>query len=283
MITATWCENRPLIVGIPRRSGEWSTESSWTSVARWMSSTIAARVTARGSAAPAPVACALSNSSVGRNSFPFMRRRCSLTSAMIGKSAAMSRRSSSTTRSSCPATGRWMSGRVTRASCWVTSARLGERLDPLAHVHEPDVRGEHAAVELSRLRNLHPGVAVRLLDLLLEDHRAEIHEVPAHGRLVADFHLGVLGLHQLALLGHRLGRHQHRERRLGPPVFRIMLDHALVHRPRLVPQVGAQQRVGELEVAIDQPRLVAGLERELDLLLAVTHAVGLEPQDLVHE
>src|SRR5207249_1878656 len=158
MFTATWCENRPLIVGIPRRSGEWSTESSWTSVARWMSSTIAARVTARGSAAPAPVACALSNSSVGRNSFPFLRRRCSLTSAMIGKSAAMSRRSSSTTRSSCPATGRWMSGRVTRASCWVTSARLGERLDPLGHVHEPDVRGEHAAVELSCLRALPLGL-----------------------------------------------------------------------------------------------------------------------------
>src|SRR2546421_99878 len=242
MITATWCENRPLIVGIPRRSGEWSTESSWTSVARWMSSTIAARVTARGSAAPAPVACALSSSSVGRNSFPFMRRRCSLTSAMIGKSAAMRRRSSSTTRSSCPATGRWMSGRVTRASCWVTSTRLGERLLELgdrfveqAHLLESDAQvvmrleirlvdvlvdplpeARQHVLEVALLvargllvRDLHPGVAVRLLDLLLEDHRAEIHEVPAHGRLVADLHLGVLGLRQLALLRHRLERHQH--------------------------------------------------------------------------
>src|SRR5438046_10748071 len=34
MITATWCENSALSVGIPRRSTEWSTESSCTRVAR---------------------------------------------------------------------------------------------------------------------------------------------------------------------------------------------------------------------------------------------------------
>ena len=56
---------------------------------------MAASVTLRGSAAPA--AWPLSSNSVGRNNFPFMRRRCSFTSAMIGKLAAMMRRSSSTT------------------------------------------------------------------------------------------------------------------------------------------------------------------------------------------
>src|SRR3989449_5896283 len=53
MITAIWCENSALVVGMPRRSTEWSTESSCTSVARWISSTTAASVTARGSSPPA--------------------------------------------------------------------------------------------------------------------------------------------------------------------------------------------------------------------------------------
>src|SRR5439155_1394631 len=44
MITATWWENSALMVGIPRRSTEWSTESSCTRVARWISSTTAASV-----------------------------------------------------------------------------------------------------------------------------------------------------------------------------------------------------------------------------------------------
>src|SRR6266699_1910987 len=149
MITATWCEKRALIVGIPRRSTEWSTESSCTRVARWISSTTAASVTVRASSAPD--ARWLSSSRVGRNSFPFIRSRCSLTRAMMGKSAAMMRRSFSATSSSSPATGRWISPSETGASCWLTSFRLGERLGPLADVFEPDVHREHAAVQLSRL------------------------------------------------------------------------------------------------------------------------------------
>src|SRR5947208_13217245 len=157
MITATWCENRALIVGIPRRSTEWSTESSCTSVARWISSTTAASVTARASSAPD--ARSLSSSSVGRNSLPFIRRRCSLTSAMIGKSAAMMRRSSSATRSSSLATGRWMSASATGATCWLTSLHLGERPRPGADVLEADIHGEHPAVQVPRLH---------LFSLLLE-------------------------------------------------------------------------------------------------------------------
>src|SRR5256712_5792071 len=148
MITATWCENRALMVGMPRRSAEWSTESSCTRVARWISSTTAASVTARGGGSAPPAAWWLSSSSVGRNSLPFIRGRCSLTSAMIGKSAAMIRRSSSTTRSSGAATGRWMSRRATGATCWLTSLHLGERFHAAAHVHEPDVHGEDASVQL---------------------------------------------------------------------------------------------------------------------------------------
>src|SRR5256885_90075 len=72
MITATWCENRALIVGIPRRITEWSTESSCTRVARWISSTTAASVTVRASSAPD--ARWLRRSRVGRNSLPFMQQ-----------------------------------------------------------------------------------------------------------------------------------------------------------------------------------------------------------------
>src|SRR6266702_3412359 len=142
MMTATWWENSALMVGMPRRSTEWSTESSCTSVARWISSTTAASVTARGSSAPA--AWWLSSSSVGRNSLPFIRSRCSLTSAMNGKSAAMMRRSSA-------ATGRWMSRNVTGATCWLTSLRAGERLGALPDVHEANVHREHTAVQIARL------------------------------------------------------------------------------------------------------------------------------------
>ena len=51
MMTDTWWLNSELTVGIPRRSTEWSTESSCTRVARWISSTTAARVMVRGSRA----------------------------------------------------------------------------------------------------------------------------------------------------------------------------------------------------------------------------------------
>src|SRR6266550_3174836 len=147
MITATWCEKRALSVGMPRRSTEWSTESSCTRVARWINSTTAASVTARESSEP--VAWLESSSSVGRNSFPFIRTRCSFTWAMIGKSAAMMRPSSPATRSRSPATGRWRSRSATGATCWLMLLRLGERLGALAHVPESDVHGEHPAVQVA--------------------------------------------------------------------------------------------------------------------------------------
>src|SRR5882672_475589 len=158
-MTAIWCENSALSVGRPRRSAEWSTESSCTSVARWISSTTAASVTARGSLPPA--ARWLSNNRVGRNSFPFMRSRCSFTSLMIGKSAAMIRRSSSTTCSSSAATGPCTSRSAIRGSATgeLMLPRLGERLGALLHVEEPDVHREHAAVQVAR---------VGLLALLLQ-------------------------------------------------------------------------------------------------------------------
>src|SRR5713226_4336852 len=67
---------------------------------------------------------------------------------MIGKSAAMMRRSSSATRSRGAATGRWMSRSATGATCWLTSLCLGEGFHTAAHVHEPDVHGEDASVQL---------------------------------------------------------------------------------------------------------------------------------------
>src|SRR2546430_7091880 len=80
-----------------------------------------------------------------------MRRRCSLTSAMMGKSAAMIRRSSATTRSSSSATGRWMSRRETGATCWLTSLGPGERSSALADVPKADIHGEDAPVQGPRL------------------------------------------------------------------------------------------------------------------------------------
>ena len=62
-----------------------------------------------------------------------------------------------------------------------------------------------------------------------------------------------------------------------------MLGDTLVHRPRLVGEVAAQQGVRELDVRVDQFDLVTRLERKLHLLLAVPDAVGIEPQDLVHQ
>src|SRR6266705_3220039 len=407
MMTATWWENSALMVGMPRRSTEWSTESSWTKVARWISSTTAASVTARGSSAPA--AWRLSSSSVGRNSFPFIRSRWSLTSAMIGKSAAMMRRSSPATRSSSAATGCWMSRNETGATCWLTSLGARERLGALAHVHEPDIHREHAPVQVARLRLLAqrlegpaqpvedphallvarrrqlqratqdrlrhavralldeahaerlraPELALgrpqRLLQLgdglvhqahllerdaevvvrlevglvdvlvdpllearehvlevlllvarrllvchlharvargqfLVEDHRAQVHELTlVRRRFVAHLQLRVLGrgppFRRLPLRRgrRRRRRREHAERRLGALIVGIVLRDALVHRPRLLGEVAAQQRVGQLEVGVDQLHLVARLERELHLLLAVPHAVRVEVQDLVHE
>src|SRR5215510_3582758 len=67
---------------------------------------------------------------------------------MMGKSAATMRRSSAATWSSSAATGRWMSPSEARIACSLTSARVGERFDPRPHVHEADVDGEHAAIQL---------------------------------------------------------------------------------------------------------------------------------------
>src|SRR5256886_5241493 len=390
MITATWCEKRALIVGIPRRSTEWSTESSCTRVARWISSTTAASVTVRASSAPD--ARWLSSSRVGRNSFPFIRSRCSLTRAMMGKSAAMMRRSSSATSSSSPATGRWISPSETGASCWLTSFRLGERPCPLADVFEPDVHREHAPVQLSRLhvfsllferpaqpvqhaeplliargrqvqpaaqdrlrhdvralieeahaqgfrrpelplrrpqrflqlgdglvqqphllerdpeivvrlevrlvdvlvdalfeprehflevlllvpgrllvRDLHAGVACRRF--FLSNHGAQIEQIARPRPLLAKLHLPILWRRPLLTRGgrglwrrRRRGR-EHRERRLRTLVLGIVLGHALIHGPRLVREVLAQQRVRQLQVGIDQLRLVTRLERVFHLLL----------------
>src|SRR5881396_15941 len=380
MITATWWENSALMVGIPRRSTEWSTESSCTRVARWINSTTAASVTARGSVAPA--AWLESSSSVGRNSFPFMRTRCSFTSAMIGKSAAMMRPSSSATRSSSPATGRWRSRSATGTTCWLTLFRLGERLGALPHVPESDVHGEHPAVQVARFdplallleRAAQPvqdaqallitggrqverapqdrlrddvgalvdeahaerlrapqfsvrrpqrflqlcdrlvqqphllegdaQIVVRLevalvdvfVDSLLEarqhllevsflvsgrlfvgdlharvahgqvlpeNHRAQVHEVPSLHRLVPHRHLRVasrglpLRLSDFRFrlrrrLRRRRGhRREHRERSLGTLIGGIVLADALVDGPRLVGEVASQQRVRQLEVGVE--------------------------------
>src|SRR5439155_17097695 len=55
-------------------------------------------------------------------------------------------------RSRCgPSTGRWRSRSAPGPTCWLTSLRLGERLGALTHIPEPDVHGEHPAVQLARL------------------------------------------------------------------------------------------------------------------------------------
>src|SRR5512135_3486889 len=106
---------------------------------------------------------------------------------MIGKSAAMMRRSSAATRSSSPATGRWMSDNETRIACSLMLGRPGERLDARPHVHEPDVHGEHAPVQvpcLSRLPLLleRPGQPVEDAEALLVSRSGQL-ERPAQDRL----------------------------------------------------------------------------------------------------
>src|SRR2546425_1164316 len=308
MITATWCEKRALIVGIPRRSTEWSTESSCTRVARWISSTTAASVTVRASSAPD--ARWLSSSRVGRNSFPFIRSRCSLTRAMMGKSAAMMRRSSSATSSSSPATGRWISPSETGASCWLTSFRLGERPGPLADVFEPDVHREHPAVQPSRLvdvlidalfepgehllevllfvpgrllvRDLHASVACRRF--FLQNHGAQVDEIALRRRFVAHLHLRILRRRPLLTRGgrrlrrRRRGGREHRQRRLRTLVLGIVLGHALIHGPGLVREVLAQQRVRQLQVRIDQHPLSPGFDAYSTCFLRGRHPLGSGPR-----
>src|SRR5438046_2462172 len=225
------------MVGRPRRRTEWCTESSCTSVARWITSTTAASVTARAS--PPPAARCDSSSRVGRNSFPFIVRRCSFTSLMMGKSPAMIRRSSSTTRSSSPDTGSWISRSVTPATCWLTSPRLRQRLRAPLHVHEANIDRENPPVQVARLDLLplllerpHPGGAPVVFDLRCVDHhRPEIHKSAVGRCFVAQLHLGVFGLDLPLALGGRGHRREHRERRLGARIAPIVLGDALVHRP----------------------------------------------------
>src|SRR6266568_6152661 len=242
MITATWCENSALSVGIPRRSTEWSTESSCTRVARRINSTTAASVTARGSRAP--VAWLERSSNVGRNSFPFIRTRCSFTSAMIGKSAAMIRTSSSATCSSSPATGRWRSRSATGTTCWLTLLRLGKRLGALAHVPEANVHGEHPAVQLARLDPLaqfleRAAQPVEDAQALLVTGGRQVERAPQDrlghdvGTLVDEAHAQRFGAFQFPV---------------GRPQRFLQLGNRLVQEPHLFE--GHAQVVVRLEVAL---------------------------------
>src|SRR5438445_2125922 len=238
MITATWCENSALVVGMPRRSTEWSTESSCTRVARWISSTTAASVTARGSSPPA--AWWLSSSSVGRKSLPFIRSRWAFTSAMIEKSAAMMRRNSPATRSSPAATGCCTSRSVTGATCWLTSLGAGERLGALGHVHEADVDREHPAVHLAGLDLLalclqRPAQPVEDRHPLLIARRGQLDRPPQNrfghdvGALLDEAHAQGLRALELALgraqrlleLGNRLIEQSHLLERDAEVVVRL--------------------------------------------------------------
>src|SRR5690242_11075010 len=157
-----------------------------------------------------------------------MRSRCSLTSAMTGKAAAMMRRSSSATRSRSSATGRWMSPSVARASCWLTSLRLGERLLARADVFEADIHGEHPPVQVPRLDPLalflerprqpiedaEPLLIARGRQLerapqnrLRHDVRALFHEAHPQGLRAAQ--LPLRGAQRLLELGDRLVEQPH--------------------------------------------------------------------------
>src|SRR5256884_678911 len=264
MITAIWCEKRALSVGIPRRSTEWSTESSCTRVARWISSTTAASVTVRGSSAPD--ARWLSRSSVGRNRFPFIRSRCSFTSAMMGKSAAMIRRSSSATSSSSLATGRWISPSETGASCWLTSFRLGERLASLADVLEPDIHREDAPVHLSGLRFLpqlfeRPSQPVQHAEPLLIARGRQVQPTP-QDRLRHD--VGAL-LEKAHAQGFRRA-----QLALGRPQRLLQLGNGLVQQPHLLerdPEIVVRLEVPLVDVLVDA--LFEPGEHLLEVLLLV--------------
>src|SRR2546425_2895897 len=230
------------MVGMPRRSTEWSTESSCTRVARWISSTMAASVTARGSSAP--LARCDSSSSVGRNSFPFMCSRCSFTSVMTGKSAATMRRSSAATPSSSAATGRWMSRSDTRAICWLTLLRLPERLDAVGHVAEADVHREHPPVQLARL-----GALAEPLERAAEpiEHAQSI--VVPRGGQVEPAPQDRLGDHVRALFHEaRPQRLRRLELPLGRPQRLLQLRDRLVEQPHLLE--GDSQVVVRLEVRL---------------------------------
>src|SRR5713226_1248299 len=268
MMTATWWENSALIVGRPRRSTEWSTESSCTSVARWISSTTAASVTARGSAAPA--AWWASSIRVGRNSLPFMRRRCAFTSAAIGKSAAMMRRSSRATRSSSSATGCCTSESEARAICWLTSLRLREGFASRADVQEADIHREHAPVQLPRLGPLalpleRPAEPVEDAEPFLVARGGQLERTP-QDRL--RHHVGTL-LHEA---------HAQRLRAAEPPFGRpqclLELADSLIEQAHLLErhaEIVVGLEVSFVDVLVD-PLLEAG-EHALKILLLVARGL----------
>ena len=70
------------------------------------------------------------------------------------------------------------------------------------------------------------------------------------------------------------------ERGARANVVRREIEHALIDDARLVGLVAAQQRVGERDVRLDQPRPVVGPKRELDALLMMLDRLRLEPRDL---
>src|SRR5450759_1049307 len=138
------------MVGMPRRSDEWSTESSWTTLARWMSSTMAAMVSARSWGVSSSIDA--SSSTVGRNILPFMPVRCAFTDSTIGASARTMRHISSGTHSRRARTGAWISSSAEASRMGLVGARSSREgglhgVQSLADVTELDVDGEDPFVE----------------------------------------------------------------------------------------------------------------------------------------
>src|SRR5215469_10738669 len=222
-----------------------------------------------------PVACADSSRSIGRKSFPFIRSRWSFTSAMPGKSAAMMRRSSSATRARSCATGRWMSCSVTGATCWLISARLGQRLHALAHVQEPDVHREHFPIQILRLG----GAALLLARAAEPVENAQPLLVTRGGQLEAP---------SQDRLGHTEGpllEEADAEGLGGPELPVVRAEGLLELRDRLVEQthflechaqVVVRLEVGLLDVLVDA--LLEARQHLLEVLLLV--AGGLLVLDL---
>src|SRR3989304_3265160 len=147
---------------MPRRSAEWSTESSCTRVARWISSTTAASRSARRSAPPGPAP-----------------------------------RGPAPPPPATPATGRCTSASVTPAAWWVTPSDpgSGHGFHALTDVGEVDVHRHHPVVGRERIR-----VLVLLLERAAEPvQQADALAVIVRRHLQAAPHDG-LGHRELALL-----------------------------------------------------------------------------------
>src|SRR6266571_2125181 len=179
-----------------------------------------------------------------------MRRRCSLTSAMMGKSAAMIRRSSATTRSSSSATGRWMSRRETGATCWLTSLGPGERSGALADIPKADVHGEDAPVQGPRLDPL-PLLLERAAEPIQDPEPALVPrpgqlERAAQDRLRDDVRLLLDEAHADRLGGLQLA--------LGRPQRLLELGDGLVQQAHLLErdaEIVVRLEVGLIDVLID--------------------------------